>query len=188
MKNIITTIILIIGFSQCTYAQKEILLDTQKSQIYWMGSKFLGFNNHHGTVQFSEGKLITNEDKITGGDFVINMHTIANIDGGYNDGLVKHLKDRDFFDVPSHPTATLVITKIDYEDGTHLKTQADLTIKGVTMPIEYTAEIDYEQRKMTADFSIDRTRWNITFGSQLITSIKDHIISDEIEFKVALRF
>ncbi|MEL6811789.1 MAG: YceI family protein [Bacteroidota bacterium] len=188
MKRISSTLLLCIILSFSSYAQEEMKLNLKKSAVHWLGSKMFGFYNHYGIVLFSEGKLHITDKKISGGEFIVDMNTITNTDGEYSESLIDHLKNEDFFDVPNYPTARLFITKVDYEDGENANMTADLTIKGITLPVEFTAQLDYDLQQMVANFSIDRTRWNIVFESQSVTNIKDHIISDEIEFKVQLSF
>lgn len=188
MKNLIVASLLITFFSIKSNAQNKVQLNTQNSTIYWMGSSLLGFNNHHGTVKFSEGYLLLAEEKISGGSFTIDMTTIANVDGGYNKGLVDHLKDPDFFDVFLFPTAKLMINQVIYESKQHVLIKADLSIKNVTKPIEFKAQLDYEKKELLTEFSIDRTQWNIVYASNLVTNVKDKMLSNEIKFKVQLIF
>ena len=104
-----------------------------------------------------------------------------------NQSLTDHLKNEDFFNVNQYPTAKLSITKTKYHNDTQLKVYANLTIKGVTKPISFQAEIDYEKKLMTTKFKIDRTLWNIIYGSKSNTSekAKNSIISDAIGFEVS---
>jgi polyisoprenoid-binding protein YceI len=179
-----------------SYAQEVVNINTATSSLKWSASNVFSFGGHEGTVQFKEGKILKTKNKVSGGHFVIDMHTIANTDGGYNENLVSHLKNGDFFDVNMFPVATLDITNVKYHDPsntpnsdkTYLRIHGDLTIKGVTLPIWYEAEINAENTEMTSRFKIDRTRWNINFGAKgLSSAMKDNIISDAIEFEVSLK-
>lgn len=186
MKKTIMTIIAI-GISTITFAQEKIKINTDKSVVNWFGSNLMGFNNHHGTVLFKEGAFVKTDNKITGGSFTIAMTTIANVDGGYNEGLVKHLKDPDFFDVEKFPTAHLAITNIKYVSSTSVSITANLTIKGITHAVDFEAELDYDRKEMIANLIIDRTKWDIIYGSYQVVNIKDHIIDHQIKFKVEIR-
>ncbi len=188
MKKIISTLLLLITISLTVSAQEEMSMDIENSTVYWLGSSFMGFNNHHGIVQFSEGTLKITNKKITGGSFVVDMSTIANKDGGYSQNLVDHLKDPDFFDVKKFPFARLVILNVTYENKTQIKVTANLMIKGIENTITFPAELDYEQKEMSANFTIDRTRWNISYSSTSVGIMKDKAIADEISFKVETRF
>ena len=169
-------------------AQQEVTIDTSKSTVKWKGSHSFSFGSHYGTVKCKEGRIIKTNDKITGGTFTIDMTTIVNTDGDYSENLVEHLKNEDFFDVINHPTAKLVINNVKYlEDRIHLDIEADLTIKGITLPIGYQAKMDPENNDhISAKFIIDRTDWNIMYGSKGITKVKDYILSDAIEFEVLI--
>ena len=128
--------------------------------------------------------------KITSGEFTINLNSIVTQDMDNekaNQSLTDHLKNEDFFNVNQYPTAKLSITKTKYHNDTQLKVYANLTIKGVTKPISFQAEIDYEKKLMTTKFKIDRTLWNIIYGSKSNTSekAKNSIISDAIGFEVS---
>ncbi|MFP2995094.1 YceI family protein [Spongiivirga sp. MCCC 1A20706] len=179
--------ILTLSIYSCINAQSKPAyeLDTTKSVIYWKGSYSFQFSEHNGTVQFSEGTLQTMLGNVVGGEFVIDMTTIDNEDYRNGDGPVKHLKEPDFFDVKKFPTARLKITKVEYlpEENQH-RMLADLTIKGVTKEQKFYAQLDGAKNTFNTRFKIDRTRWGITYNNKL----KDHAISDAIEFDVQLVF
>jgi polyisoprenoid-binding protein YceI len=113
------------------------------------------------------------------------MNSITNEDYRNNEGPVNHLKNDDFFDVPNYPEARLTIRKVSYfeEDNQH-KMEADLTIKGITRSIEFWATVDGTTKTMSTRFKIDRQRWGISYNNKL----KNHAISDAIEFEVFLDF
>ncbi len=145
---------------------------------------------HFGEVKFKDGYFIKTLGKITSGEFTINLNSIVTQDMDNekaNQSLTDHLKNEDFFNVNQYPTAKLSITKTKYHNDTQLKVYANLTIKGVTKPISFQAEIDYEKKLMTTKFKIDRTLWNIIYGSKSNTSekAKNSIISDAIGFEVS---
>ncbi len=182
-----TLLLFIITMSTITlsYSQEELKISISKSELKWFGEYTFYFGGHDGTIQFKEGHFIKAKDKITGGEFVIDMNSIINLDiktEEANTGLVDHLKDPDFFDVKNFPTAKLVITKVTYHDATHMKIYADFTIKGITLPIDFQAEVDFKKEQLTTKFKTDRMRWGINYNSKL----KDGAISDAIGFKVKL--
>ncbi|GAB5399548.1 MAG: hypothetical protein Aureis2KO_11330 [Aureisphaera sp.] len=162
-------------------------LQTDTSIINWKGTYSFKFSEHVGTVKFSNGTLITAHGNITGGTFQIDMTSITNEDHARSgDGPVNHLKDPDFFDVAKFPKAQLTINKVTYfADSDDHKMEADLTIKGITKPVEFwLSMVDVEKKLIKTKFKIDRTRWGITYNNKL----KDHAISEAIEFDVALQF
>ncbi|TYA52381.1 YceI family protein [Formosa maritima] len=180
-------IFIIFACSITINAQTEMPINTSKSSINWKGSMLFNFGEHYGTTQFKEGKITKSNNKITGGTFTVDMNTIVNTDGNYSEDLINHLKNEDFFDVKKHPISSLVITKVSYYDNGSLRMDANLTIKGISKPIMFDAKL-IDNTKMIAKFKIDRTEWNIRYGSKDKVSVKDYAISDAIEFEVELYF
>jgi len=185
MKKSILLLLISIGTITLSYSQEELKIDIANSELKWFGEYTFYFGGHDGTIQFKEGHFIKTNNKITGGEFVIDMNSIINIDIENEEaksGLVDHLKDPDFFDVKNFPTSKLVITKVTYHDATHMKIHADFTIKGVTLPVDFQAEVDFKKEQLITKFKIDRMRWGINYNSKL----KNSAISDAIGFKVKL--
>ncbi|AXG68860.1 hypothetical protein KORDIASMS9_01077 [Kordia sp. SMS9] len=187
MKNLVHLIALV--FVTQLYAQEvstseKLPINTSKSDIKWSCDYSFYFNGHYGLVNFEEGYFTKTDGKISGGSFVIDLNTIraTDMEAEGNESLTKHLKDPDFFDVKRFPKATLVITDITYHDATHFEAKADMTIKGVTEPVKFQAELDFATKTMTTKFKIDRTRWGINYNS----AIKDSAISDAVGFEVKL--
>lgn len=150
-----------------------------------MGDYTFYFGGHEGTIDFVKGHFIKTKDKITGGSFTIDMNTINSTDVEAENAkkdLENHLKDPDFFYVEEYPLAHLTITKVEYF-GESLRIEADLTLKGITQGINFTAEADYGKRQLTTKFKIDRRRWDVNYTSKF----RDGAISDAIGFEVELR-
>ncbi len=167
-----------------TQAQEQLPINTSKSEIKWSCDYSFYFNGHYGLVNFEEGYFTKTDGKISGGSFVIDLNTIraTDMDEEGNAGLTKHLKDPDFFEVKRFPKATLVITKVSYEDATHFWAEADMTIKGVTQLVKFKATLDFATKTMTTKFKIDRTRWGINYNN----AIKDSAIAEAVGFEVKL--
>tara|TARA_R110001592_G_scaffold40359_5_gene132599 strand:- start:4502 stop:5101 length:600 start_codon:yes stop_codon:yes gene_type:complete len=196
MKKIIITLLLITGFSITTKAQKETTIDLQKSTVRWFGAYSFDFGGHEGVVKIKEGKVSTTDGQITNGLFVMDMNTIANTDGDYSQDLVDHLKSEDFFEVNKYPTAKFVISNVKYHDPNntkdsdqvYIRVHGNLTIKSTTLPMWFEAEINPDNTLIEGKFRIDRTLYGVNYKSKgLGASIKDGIISDAIEFRIALR-
>lgn len=186
MKKIIL-LATIICFTLTVKAQRAIEIDTSKSIVKWTGSNLFKYNKHYGTVKFIKGHIIRSNDVILGGSFEIDMNSIANTDGKYNEMLVSHLKNQDFFDVEKYPTATIKFTEVVHKNVYTLKVKAELTIKGITNDIDFniTFKVIDGGYEMNSEFIIDRTRWGIKYESKgLFGGLKDDIISDAIELKV----
>lgn len=185
-----TLLVLAVALSiTISHAQKDtnenLEIDVKKSKLKWSGEYAFYFGGHDGTISFKEGYFIKTDTVISGGEFIIDMTSIICNDiedEEANEGLINHLKNDDFFDVVQFKTAKLVITSAEYHDNTHIKIYASLTIKGITLPVNFHAEINYEEQQMTAKFKIDRQRWGIDYNSKL----RDGAIADGIGFEVTL--
>ncbi len=164
-------------------------IDKGKSILNWEGFNKLQTNGHYGTVNFQSGQFIEKENKIIGGEFVVDMNSIINTDGKYSKSLVDHLKNADFFETDKYPFAKLSILTVNYLDDSKLIIAADLLIKDVTQPIEFEGNIQYKEGNMILESKliIDRTRWNIVYKSGIIFgSFGDSLISDEIHFEAII--
>ncbi|MFH1119669.1 MAG: YceI family protein [Bacteroidota bacterium] len=169
-------------------------VDAASSKIEWTGAKPTG--QHNGTIGISEGRLMLTDGSIVGGKFTIDMNSIVNLDltGAEDNGkLVGHLKSADFFDAAQYPTAVFEITGATAVSGnpetTHNLT-GNLTMKDVTKSVTIPVKVAIEGGKLTAttpEFLIDRTHWNVQYGSKTIfDNLKDKFINDEIALKISL--
>lgn len=165
---------------------KKKTLNTKESKIEWEGEKLTG--SHEGTIMFNEGYLTMEGDKITGGEFIVDMTSIVatDLEGEGKQKLEGHLKSDDFFGVANHPTAKLVI-KNAIKKGDAYGIIADLTIKGKTNPVTFDLEMNGDTA--TADLTIDRTKYDVKYGSgSIFDGLGDKVIYDEFELDVKLKF
>lgn len=163
----------------------ELTVDTALSNVEWTGRKVSG--QHHGHVKIKSGELTVDEGKLVGGNFVIDLTSINNLDleGEYKGKLEGHLKSADFFDVENHPEATFEITEVkDGAEAGAVVIAGDLTIRGVSKNITFDAQVEESSDtavKATADFNIAREDWGVSYKGQA-----DDLISKEINLKVKL--
>lgn len=193
-----TQLLVCITLLMCTYSiaqnilnTNEFPMDPSKSSLKWHGSSLFQINDHDGTVKFSKGYLKIEKGQLWGGSFEIDMTTIYANDDGANNELAGHLKNEDFFEVKKYPTAWLSIQKVNRLDNGEFEVEANLNIKGITKPILFNAKLQQVDTKwqMTTKFIIDRTRWNIIYGSkgtEVLNPIKNYSISDAIKFEVTV--
>jgi len=161
------------------------VVDVNASQMTWHASRVVA-SDHTGLIQIKNGNLDVSEGNLIGANFIIDMNTISSDEG--LDGLVGHLKSEDFFDVSNYPEAFLEINNVTYLDGAYQIT-ADLGIKGMVSSITFPAQITTEADKLlaTAAFSIDRTVWDIRYGSgRFFEDLGDKTIKDQIDFTIQL--
>jgi polyisoprenoid-binding protein YceI len=159
--------------------------------LYWVGTKVGG--QHNGTIAVSDGNLNVAGDNIASGEFTIDMASIQNMDlpEDKKGKLVGHLQSADFFNVAEFPTSTFTIVSVTPatgEDVTHNIT-GNLTIKGITKSITIPANVVIMNDKLTAvtpKFTINRTNWDVKYGSGIIGTAQDKIIHDDISLNLEL--
>ena len=154
-----------------------------QSNVEWVGRKVTG--SHNGTIAIKEGELILNDGKIVGGNFVVDTTSIKVLDitdPATNAQFAGHLASDDFFSIEKFPEATLEITSVT---GNHF--DANLTIKGITHPIGFDAEIDIGGGQLiaTARIVIDRTKYEMKFRSgNFFMNLGDTLIYNDFELNV----
>ena len=192
MKNTIKklAIVALVAFTTFSFTvidgdKKEI--KTDKSKVVWKGYKVTG--SHEGTISIKSGFLNFDNDILKGGEFVIDMTTIntTDLEGKYKDKLDGHLKSDDFFGIAAYPTATLVFTDVAASGKNAYIVSADLTIKGKTNPVTFTISI--YGSKATASLKVDRTKYDVRYGStSFFDGLKDKAIYDEFDLVSDLEF
>ncbi len=186
MKSLILALALVATVS--TYAQQKAI-KTSESSISWTGKKVTG--SHTGTLNFSSGHLTFSDSNLSGGEFVVDMTSIAVTDleaGKGKEKLEGHLSSDDFFGTNNHKDAKLVIKKVSKtEKATGVyKISGDLTIKGKTNPIIFSITVSGDSAK--AILKVDRTKYDIKYGSgSFFDNLGDKTISDEFELLVNLK-
>jgi len=179
--------------TQNTNAQ-NYKISAEESAINWTGYKLGG--QHTGDLMLSSGVLKVNDDGISG-KFIIDMTTIncTDLEGDMKSDLEGHLGAADFFDVENHSKAKFKLNKVSVlrpvegSDATH-KVSGELTIKGITNTVQFPATISIEGENMTAKatLTIDRTLWEMKYGSagNVLASLGDKMIYDDIELGLSL--
>ena len=166
----------------------------EESTLDWTGKK-IG-KEHEGNININSGVFFIDGEKITGGEFVLDMKSIVNNDlddDVQNAKLIGHLKSEDFFEVVTYPEAKFQLTgasPIQDEDGNTHKVEGNLTIKDVTKGITFPASIHMDGSSLTAsaDIIFNRADWNIRYGSEshFPDLVADQIISNSIELSISL--
>lgn len=169
---------------------KEYKVDAKASTIEWEAKKVTG--QHNGTISFGVSTLKVEKKKISGGSLTVDMTTIANTDLGTSPmsaKLVGHLKSDDFFSVEKFPQSTLELKKVEAKSGNVYHFTADLTIKGITNPLEFDAEVVDASGQLTATgiMTINRAKFNIKYGSgSFFEGLGDKMIYDDFTLKFKL--
>jgi polyisoprenoid-binding protein YceI len=189
-KSILSIVIATVVFGSFSFTNPEKVakeIKLENSQVIWKGYKVTG--SHTGTIALKSGSLSFNNDKLIGGEFVMDMPQIITTDltGEYKDKLEGHLKSDDFFGVAKHPTSTLVFTKVKATGKNSYQITGDLTIKGITNPVTF--EMSVYGNKANASLKVDRTKYDVKYGStSFFDGLADKAIYDEFDLVADLEF
>jgi polyisoprenoid-binding protein YceI len=168
-------------------------IDVAGSSIGWIGTKVGG--QHNGTFNLTEGVLVINEGNIAGGNFTIDMNSVAVLDlqGEDKGKLEGHLKSNDFFAADQYPTARFDVTSVvpfdtatmtsKLEGATHM-ISGNLTMRDATKNVSFPAIVTIEGNKVSAkaDFNIDRSEWGVNFKGP--NNPADWVIAKEVNLKL----
>ena len=107
----------------------------------------LGFVARHAMVTKVRGSFTEFEGSLTldganpSASSISLTAQLASVDTGTADRDA-HLRSADFFDVENNPTMTFASTSVKQTDDDEFILVGDLTIKGVTRPVEVEVELD----------------------------------------------
>lgn len=154
--------------TEVSAAASRLQIDTTQSEVRWVGSKVTG--RHPGTIGIQEGSLAVENDRIVGGNFVMDMSRLIVRDEALDEEstikLTGHLKSADFFEVEQHPTATFEITAVEPLQGADSASQETDT--------DYTAFRDYSEfrvmdptHRVTGNLTMKGETKSITFPAKI---------------------
>lgn len=218
MKKLLCVILLfIVGIIACEQAPKAdkakiteaqtvqtgtgnaYLPDTVSSQVTWTGTKPTG--KHHGSLKLAGGALYVKDSNITGGQFIINMNSLQDLDliadTAMQHKLETELKGEMFFDVKKYPVATFEITSVapfhqavgddlTLKNATHI-INGNLTLKSITKNISFPARVTFSSTSLNAiaNFNIDRTQWGISYRAD--KSLQDKLINSQVNITFSIK-
>jgi len=162
-------------------------LNSNASTLEWKGS-MVSIYSHTGTLNITEGSVITENGSITGGKVVIDMSSMKPTDENFDpsknqtkENLIGHLQSPDFFDVANNPTASFVIKSVNDNILT-----GDFTLRGVTKEESITlADVKVSEKgfEATSSFKINRQDYGVIYKS----SMADMVLSDDLEITIAIK-
>lgn len=187
-------------------SEQVLCVDTRRSVVRWRGTKVTG-GSQEGTVRLSDGRLHLRDGRIAGGDFLVDMTTIAvtsipDRDATARAMLERHLAHEEWFGVERFPTARLVLTSLTPYDGNGLPAGAGsgrddrhvyrvsgiLAVRDSVHPVRFeavaTAPTGQEVRAK-ADLVIDRQRWGVRFDGAT-SALRNLLVRDPIELGLEL--
>lgn len=172
-------------------------LDVTSSKAVWFGKKVTG--THTGKVSFKNGKFEYQNNKLVGGEVVVDLTSISNEDlkdPEYNQKLVGHLKSEDFFNVEKFPEATFKFNSVseimNFVPGQpNIELKGTLTIRGISKP--YTTKVILTPNatgfEAKGRIQIERTQFGLKYNSKKFFDVKalgDKLIDDLFEVDLDL--
>ena len=133
------------------------------------GVKHFGVSTFRGSFSGAAGALVTDDGALRAVEGKVRIENLVTEEPQ----LTGHLQSEDFFDAANHPEITFESTSVEQVEGDRLRINGDLTIRGVTRPVELDAEIEragddpYGNTRLgiSATGAVDRTDWGITWNA-----------------------
>lgn len=184
------------GLPACEDGSYRVL--PEKSRVEWIGRNFN--NRHLGRVSIESGELAVAAGRPTGGSLVVDMRSIENLDvedAFWRDLLVRHLKSEDFFWVEEFPTASFMLTQWSAEKGGGADplcgtVTGSLAIRDIIRPVSFPASFAWQPDgtiKAHAVLEIDRTLWNVRYGSaKYFERLGMHLVLEAITLELFVLF
>ena len=148
-------------------------ITTENSKIDFVASKVT--RSHNGSFQKFSGSidLVNNKPE----ESRVNIDIEANSVMTDEPDLTKHLQTPDFFDVAKFPKANFTSTKIE-PAGSNYNITGNFDLHGVKKAITFPATIQVAPDKVTvsAEFSINRKDWNLTYPGKADDLIRDGVV------------
>jgi rhodanese-related sulfurtransferase/polyisoprenoid-binding protein YceI len=149
------------------------IVDNDLSTINWEGRN--PSTSHFGTVGICEGLIHIRNENFSG-KIEVDMNSIHNINlegDELQPVLEAHLRSDDFFFTSMFPKAVLNFKEVTpikplWQTTPNFHVKGELMLRGVSASLDFdmTASLkDNNTLTLEAHFDIDRTRWNIIYGS-----------------------
>ena len=169
---------------------KKFKVNSEKSLVEWIGRKVTGA--HNGTIEVKEGTFTFENSNLSSGKFVIDTKSIKILDiedPETNAQFAGHLASDDFFNSDQFPEAVFEIAHAEPSGNNLYHITGNLTIKGITHPVDTTLQIVKTDNVAVLDTKIviDRTKFNIKFRSgNFFTNLGDTLIYNNFDLNVHL--
>lgn len=176
-------------------ADGRYTVDVDASLVEWAGRN--PNIRHLGTVDIAKGVLNIQDSTITG-TVEIDMNSIHNVNLEGNElqpVLEAHLRSDDFFFSKMFPKAIFIIKEAKLIEPGWLTSpnyhvKGELNLRGVSADLEFDAIasiIDDGSLIVEAHFDMDRTRWNVIYGStRFFEHLGMHKVFDSISFQIRI--
>lgn len=164
--------------------------DISKSSIEWVGRKVTGA--HNGTIDIKKGSLSFSNNLLTSGQFTIDIPSIKILDvtdPATNAQFAGHLASADFFSTAHYPEAQFTFTLAEPRENGSYHITGDLTIKGITHPVSFDAQVQHQGNEVaaTGKITLDRTKYDMKFRSgNFFKDLGDTLIYNNFDLTINL--
>jgi polyisoprenoid-binding protein YceI len=170
-------------------------VDINESTLEWAGRN--PNTKHDGNLRLSNGQIRIKDGRLTG-TFEIDMQAIENksLTGDeLQPVLVAHLKSDDFFFSKLFPTTLFSIREARprteaYLSAPNVDVKGELTLRGIKADLDFAATVVQSPDGIVtarAHFDLDRTRWNIIYGStRFFEHLGMHLVFDDISIDLKI--
>jgi polyisoprenoid-binding protein YceI len=156
---------------------ESLAITTENSKVQFTGSKVTG--KHEGGFGNFSGKIDLVNEKPEDSSVAIGIETGSVYTDA--DGLTKHLRSGDFFEIEKFPKASFSSTKI-VPDPTRVENAyivtGDLELRGVKKSVTFPATIAVTPTwvRVSSEFSIDRKDFGIVYVGKADDLIRDDVV------------
>lgn len=165
-------------------------IDPMHSEITFK-VKHLMITNVTGSFQQFDATMESNEDDFS--DATISFEADVNSISTNNEQRDGHLKGADFFAADEFPKLQFSSTSFTKKSADTYSLKGDLTIKGITKPVELTVEYGgnmtdfYGQNKAGFEISgkINRSDFGLTWSA--VTEAGGVVVSEEVKLHLAVQ-
>ena len=178
-----------------TLPDGQYTVDSEASQVEWAGRN--PNSRHIGTVDIAKGVIDIKDGTVTG-TVEIDMNTIHNINlegDELQPVLEAHLRSDDFFFTKMFPKAVFTFKKAKRIEPGWLTAPSyhvngELNLRGVSADLDFDATVallEDSSLVLEAHFDIDRTRWNVIYGStRFFEHLGMHKVFDLLSFQIRM--
>lgn len=172
-------------------------METQKfniksgqSTVEWIGRKVTGA--HNGTIAVKNGAVYFNNAHLIKGNFTIDTRSIEILDITDADTRAQfaaHLASDDFFNSNQFPEATYEIQHAEPRGNGSYYIEGVLTIKGNSNPVNFDAQVEQSENRVTASgkITIDRTKFGIRYRSgNFFKDLGDTLVYNNFDLNVTI--
>jgi polyisoprenoid-binding protein YceI len=178
-----------------TLPDGQYMVDSEASQVEWTGRN--PNSRHIGTVDIAKGVIDIKDGTVTG-MVEIDMNTINNINlegDELQPVLEAHLRSDDFFFTKMFPKAVFTFKEAKRIEPGWLTAPSyhvngELNLRGVSADLDFDATVallEDSSLVLEAHFDIDRTRWNVIYGStRFFEHLGMHKVFDLLSFQIRM--